>query len=307
MKLVRPHDPWNQAMRRGDFESAWRETDKLEALRRRQPPGACDLLWNGDNPHGRNVLVRCLHGLGDTIQFSRFLSPLNEIAAQLSVLVQPPLVPLFQNQSGFGIVRNGWTEWGNTDSALEIEIMELAYAFRVNPATLPLPRLCVSGESRRSDPILDLLQTSARKIAIFWAASGWGGGRHVPFSFFEPLADFSGVQFFSFQQGPCEREAEESVLPIHRISEHTADIRDLARALAEMDLVLTVDTMAAHLAGSLRIPAWLLLERMADWRWIEGRDDSPWYPEMRVFREHRGWEEVIGEILRELETTGLQR
>ena len=127
-----------------------------------------------------------------------------------------------------------------------------------------------------------------------------GCGRHIPFSFFERLADFPGAQFFSFQQGPCEREAQDSVLPIRRLSKHTVDICDLASALTKMDLVLTVDTMAAHLAGSLRIPVWLLLEGAADWRWIEGRTNSPWYPEMRIFREQHGWEEVIDKLLQEI-------
>jgi hypothetical protein len=222
------------------------------------------------------------------------------MAARLSVLVQPPLVPLFQSQSEYGVVRNGWEDWRNSDSALELEIMELAYAFRVTAATLPLPRLRVPKESRLNDELHYLLQTPLRKIAIFWAASGWGGGRHIPFSFFERLADYPDAQFFSFQQGPCGREAQDSVLPIRRLSKHTVDICDLASALTKMDLVLTVDTMAAHLAGSLRIPVWLLLEGTADWRWIEGRTDSPWYPEMRIFREQHGWEEVIDKLLQEI-------
>jgi hypothetical protein len=109
------------------------------------------------------------------------------------------------------------------------------------------------------------------------------------------------MQFFSFQQGHYEQEAEHSALPIHRWSKYTVDIRDLAAALAEMDLVLSVDTMAVHLAASLRRPVWLLLERVANWRWIEGCHDSPWYPEMRIFWERRGWNDVISEIRWELE------
>jgi hypothetical protein len=290
-------DPWMEAMRRGDFESAWKRTDELEASRRLHHPDQNNLLWDGTDPVGRHIFVRCLHGLGDSIQFSRFLPRLNNCAARVTVAVQPSLVPLFQHQA-FGLIRDGWTRWENPDGALEIEIMELAYAFRMTPATLPLPTLRVAETGILGAPVGDLLRSSTSRIAIFWAASGWGGGRRVPLSVFEPLADLPGVKFFSFQQGPCEREAEGSALPIQRLSAFTTGILDLALALAQMDLVISVDTMAAHLAGSLRIPVWLLLERVADWRWIEGRSDSPWYPEMRIFREESGWKMVI-ERLRE--------
>ncbi len=263
-------------MRRGDFEAAWRETDRFEEVARRA--GEPTLLWDGTPLAGRKVLVRCLHGLGDTLQFSRFLHPLRAIAAETHVIVQPDLSRLLRSQGDLGIVSPEAT----IRDAVEIEIMELAYAFRATPATLPEPRLSLPGPRDHG--------RKSCKVAIFWSASGWGGGRYLPLSSFDRLGTIPGAEFFSFQQGRCESEAESSPLAMRRLSAHTTDILDLARALLGMDLVIAVDTMAAHLAGSLRLPVWLLLERKADWRWMEGRDRSPWYPEMQIFREtEKGW------------------
>jgi hypothetical protein len=287
---------WNLAMRRGDFEAAWQVTDRLEARRRSAPPTKDNLLWNGDDPAGRSVSVRCLHGLGDTIQFSRFFPLLNARAAELSVFVQPALVPLFRQQQGCGVIRDGATDWESFHSTLEVEVMELAYLFRIDRSSVPAPCLRVLPAGNQQDRVVTSSSQRSRKVAIFWASSGWGGGRYIPLKFFDQLADLANVQFFSFQQGPAEQETATSALPIHRMAWRTRQIVDLARALVQMDVVLSVDTMAAHLAGSLHVPVFLLLEPTADWRWIEGRTDSPWYPEMHVFQRYRQWSDVINEI-----------
>jgi hypothetical protein len=304
MKVTVQKDPWMEAMRRGDFESAWKRTDELEATRRQLGRGENNIIWDGSSPAGRHVLVRCLHGLGDTIQFSRFLPLLSRSAASLTVAVQSSLVSLFQHQQGLGFVRDGRMHWQDLNGVLEMEIMELAYAFRATPATLPVPCLRVPEGGAMNSPLSQALSAKETKIAIFWAASGWGGGRKVPLSLFEPLSDLPLAEFFSFQQGPCEIEAESALLPIRRLSAYTSDIVDLTRALGKMDLVISVDAMAAHLAGSLRVPVCLLLERAANWRWIEGSNDSPWYPEMRVFWEHSGWKNVITQVVQHLEQRG---
>jgi hypothetical protein len=289
-------DEWKLAMRRGDFEAAWQVTDRLEARRKSAAPNGDNLLWNGDDPTDRLVSVRCLHGLGDTIQFSRFFPLLNARAARLSVFVQSALVPLFKQQQGFGLIRDGWTESESSHSTLEVEVMELGYLFRITSSDVPAPCLRVLPAQHQQSRVLTSSSQRSRRIAIFWAASGWGGGRYIPLKFFDQLAGLENVQFFSFQQGAVEQETTTSLLPIHRLAWRTRRIIDLARALVQMDVVIGVDTMAAHLAGSLRVPVCLLLEPTADWRWIQGRTDSPWYPEMHVFQRRHQWSDVINEV-----------
>ena len=292
---------WKLAMRRGDFEAAWQVTDRLEARRRTAPPTKDNLLWNGDDPTDRSVAVRCLHGLGDTIQFSRFFPLLNARAAQLSVFVQRELVPLFKQQQGFGVIRDGSAQWESARSTLEVEVMELAYLFRITSSSVPAPCLRVLPAPNQQARVLSSSAQRSRKVAIFWASSGWGGGRYIPLKLFDQLAGLENVQFFSFQQGPVEQETATSALPMHRLAWRTRRMIDLARALVQMDVVLSVDAMAAHLAGSLRVPVYLLLEPTADWRWIEGRTDSPWYPEMHVFRRCHQWSDVINEVSERLQ------
>jgi hypothetical protein len=287
---------WKLAMRRGDFEAAWRVTDRLEARRRIAPPTKDNLLWNGDDPTGRSVSVRCLHGLGDTIQFSRFFPLLNARAAELSIFVQSALVPLFRQQQAFGVIRDGWTDCESFHRTLDVEVMELAYLFRIATSSVPAPCLRVLPAVNQQDRVLTSSSRKSRKVAIFWASSDWGGGRYIPLKFFDQLATLRDVQFFSFQQGPVAQETATSALPIHRLAWRTRRIIDLARALVQMDVVLSVDTMAAHLAGSLRVPVYLLLEPTSDWRWIERRIDSPWYPEMHVFQRRRQWSDVMDEV-----------
>jgi hypothetical protein len=287
---------WKLAMRRGDFEAAWQVTDRLEARRRITPPTKDNLLWNGDDPTGKSVSVRCLHGLGDTIQFSRFFPLLNARAARLSIFVQPQLIPFFTQQEGFGVFRDGWTDLESSYSTVELEVMELGYLFRITPSSVPAPCLRVLPTRNQQNRVLTNSSQRSQRVAIFWASSGWGGGRYIPLKFFDQLARLENVQFFSFQQGSVEQETAMSILPIHRLAWRTRRILDLARALVQMDVVISVDTMAAHLAGSLRVPVCLLLEPAADWRWIEGRADSPWYPEMCVFQRRHHWSDVIDEV-----------
>ena len=138
-------DPWQAAMRRGDWEQAWRVTDRLEAPRRlaqAQPGferGPEHLVWDGSPLAGRSVLVRCTHGLGDTLQFIRFLPQVERLCRELTLLVQPQLLTLLAGAPGLGRVLDGWTDEPAPPHEVEIEIMELAYALRVRPASLTPP------------------------------------------------------------------------------------------------------------------------------------------------------------------------
>ena len=295
-----PHERWLAAMRGGDFEQAWRETDILERPRRAGGiAGERNLLWDGRDLRGRRVLVRCLHGLGDTLQFSRFLPALNTATAELVVAAQPPLVEFLGTQAGIGRVRNGWERWRNDEGFAEVEIMELAYVFRACAHSLPAPHLCVNGDA--AAPLNRALEVPGPRVAVFWAASGWGGRRHIPLSAFDQLTGYCPAKFFSFQQGSSESEAGNSRLRPVRLSHLTSRISDLAAALSRMDLVLAVDSMPAHLAASLGRRVWLLLEPEADWRWMDDREDTPWYPTMRIFRQAEPtWDAAMDRIGAEL-------
>lgn len=300
------HARWMKAMRSGDFEAAWRATDELERARRARRfrcAEAGELVWDGSPFAGRRVLVRCLHGLGDTLQFIRFVPALTSVASAVTVAIQPALVPLFRPHSDFGEVCDGWTD-RNFPHDVEVEVMELAYALRALASTLPRPPyldrewICERAKLRPSR------RCRRMHIGLVWAASGWDETRSIPPHELAPLAEID-ADFFSLQQG-----ADPAEVPLHfvEMGGSTAEVIDAARAMLSLDLVITVDAMPAHLAGALGVPVWLLLKRDCDWRWMDRRDDSPWYPSMRVFRQERpgDWSAPIAAVAARL-SEGVRR
>jgi hypothetical protein len=276
---------WFAAMRRGDFEAAWRATDRLELPRRaaqREPDfqrHPAHLRWDGTPPEGRDVLVRCEHGLGDTLQFMRFLPLLRSRA--LHFLVQPPLVELLRGAPGLGEVRNYWTDDPLPPHEVDMEVMELAYALRVAQANLPPPYPLLHAHL----PAFELADDNCLRVGIVWSCSHWEHSRSAPLGELAPLFRVEGVKFHSLQQG--EEAADPLLEPfaIEALTPRTADLRMAAAAMCALDLVISIDSMPVHLAGTLGRPTWVLLKHEADWRWMDARADSPWYPTVRLFRQ----------------------
>jgi hypothetical protein len=303
---------WSAAMRRGDWERAWQETDRIEHLRRalqRQPDFRHRpefLRWAGTPPAGRSVLVRCEHGLGDTLQFMRFLPWLQ--ARELHFLVQPHLVQLLRNAPGLGEVRNYWTDEPPPPHEVDMEIMELPYALRTTLATLPPPYPHLS-HRLAAVPGLQLPDDGRLRVGLLWAASDWDASRSVPLQALQPVFALDQVRLFSLQQGAAAADPQLERLPVERLSHRTGDIVMAAAAMRELDLVISVDGMPAHLAATLGRPTWVMLKHDADWRWMEAREDTPWYPAMRLFRQPRpgDWAGVAAQLAQALRTPAAGR
>lgn len=296
------HEQWMAAMKAGDFEAAWRQTDRVERLRRQQEESGAfvwtpeHLIWNSAPFQGRDVTILCNHGLGDTLQFLRFVPAVTRTARSVTLMVQPPLVGLLGFMPDLGAVRNGWTEDAPAGD-ITVEIMELAYACRCRPETLPLPPYLTHTPIREQGRVPRGLQMEKGflNVGMAWAASAWDDTRSVPFSSLRFLASQPGVRFYSLQQEVIEADLEAH--GIIKLSEETTEILDAAASLLELDLFITVDTMIAHLAGALDVPVWLLLKKDCDWRWMTDRSDSPWYPSMRLFRQtESGWDGLMERV-----------
>lgn len=278
------HD-WFAAMRRGDFEAAWRATDRIELPRRAAQgrPGferaPSQLHWDGTAPAGRSVIVRCEHGLGDTLMFMRFLPLLR--SRELHFLVQPPLVDLLRGLPGLGTVRDYWTDDPPPPHEVDMEVMELAYALRVPSPPPPYPHLAQAlPDAGKLVP-----STGRLRVGLLWSVSDWEQERSIPLEALEPLFGVDGIDFFSLQQGRAATDPRLAAYGITRLSAHTGSLSMAAAAMRRMDVVITPDGMAAHLAGTLGVPTWVLLLHEADWRWMDERADSPWYPSVRLFRQ----------------------
>jgi hypothetical protein len=172
---------------------------------------------------------------------------------------------------------------------IDIEIMELAHALRITPATLParVPYL--------HPPMPEREQDGRLTVGLVWRAGEWDDRRSVPLPLLRPLAALPDVALHILQHGPALAERPEGF----GILGDKDDVLATASRMRALDLVVSVDTMAAHLAGALGVPTCLLLAREADWRWMEGRADSPWYPTMRLFRQTSAgdWREPVTRLL----------
>lgn len=281
---------WMRAMRAGDWEAAWRQSDRLPS----------HLVWDGTPFDVRRVRVRCLHGLGDTLQFMRFVPAIAGRAAHLDFLVQPMLLELLRGAPGLGDVSNAWTD-DPPPCDVEIEVMELAYALRCRLEAVPAPYPHLRPQVHGRMPVR-LAEDGRLRVGLLWSVSDWDRSRSVPLRALEPLLHVPDVALHSLQQGRAALEPDLERLGLIALSPRTAAIPDAAAAMLAMDLVITPDAMPAHLAATLGRPTWVMLRHDADWRWMEGREDSPWYPTMRLFRQPApgDWTGVADAIAREL-------
>jgi hypothetical protein len=295
-------DTWMAAMRRGDFARAWQisDADLRARLARGVPfqtgPRHLQSIWNGEPLAGKRVLVRCYHGLGDTIQFIRFAAPLQRLAKEVIVWAPRPLVRLIGTAAGVDRVLPLHDGVPGVDFDCDIEIMELAHALRVDARsiTCPVPYLFPKiSKARPTNSANELL------VGLVWRAGDWDERRSLPGDLLSPLSYVSGVRLLSLQW-PATGEA--TCIPAPNAS--SQDICEMAATLSGLDLLISVDTYAAHLAGALGVPVWLLLHVHCDWRWMDHRNDSVWYPTMRLFRQRRAgaWQPVMEEIAAALQT-----
>ncbi len=280
-------------MLRGDFAAAWSISDRI--LRERierddfcfQWPRHRQYVWRGDSLQGQRVLVRCYHGLGDTIQFVRLLTPLREVARHVILWAQPALLELLSSVEGIDELlplHDGVPECAYD---VDIELMELMHYFRPTPATIPkrVPYIYVSPACRRPGP------RDAVHVGIAWRSGSWDESRSIPPELIATLGQVPGVQWHSLQF-----EAGEPPLAARRMVDK--DFVLTAQRMYSLDLVISVDTVTAHLAGALALPVWTLLPHACDWRWTSCDEQSPWYPTMRLFRQPRDgdWPAVIESV-----------
>jgi Glycosyltransferase family 9 (heptosyltransferase) len=284
-------------MRRGAFEAAWTISDAVLRARAGMPcwhwPRHLQYVWDGTPLAGKRVLVRCYHGLGDTIQFIRYAPLIKAIAKEVIVWAQPALLPLLRTMRGIDQLLPLHQGTPEVEYDVDVEIMELPHIFRTTLATVPaeIPYLHVTPAS--------LPRHGRMAVGVVWAAGDWNHARRsMPFPLCAPLARVPGVTLYILQRGPALNHYQHGV----GILSGSKDAVEDARLIRALDLVISVDTMPAHLAGALGVPVWTLLDATADWRWMDRREDSPWYPTMRLFRQEcpGAWEPVMARVVAEL-------
>lgn len=286
---------WMQCMRNGAFEEAWKLSEKVLAAgvnRDRLLPRHYQCVWDGTPLHGKRVLVRCYHGLGDTIQFIRYMPLLKKIAGEVIVWVQPPLIDLLKNLPGIDQLLPLHDGKPEVEFDVDLEVMELPFIFRTTLQTIPsnIPYLHV-------EP-LTLAGRKGLNVGLVWQAGNWNQSRCIPFAALAPLGQVKGINFYILQANAAAAGWKVGF----GVHPGEFSLYDYARVIRGLDVMISADSMPAHLAGAMNVPVWTLLHDQADWRWMDVRKDSPWYPSMRLFRQLKrgGWEQVIKSVAEEL-------
>ena len=290
---------------RGEFAAGWAEYEwrwKTLDLTNGPRPFA-QPQWHGEPAAGRTLLIHAEQGFGDTIQFCRYAPLAAERGLRVVVEVQKPLVRLLGCLPGVDRVFGHGEDLPPFD--LHCPMLSLPLAMGTTLATIPAAACYL-----QADPLqvavwrtrLAAISDQGSRIGLVWAGSSAMGAdwqRSLPPDRLAPLFDVPGVHFFSLQKdGP----AAPTHLPLSEFMAEMDDFADTAALIANLDLVIAVDTSVAHLAAALGKPVWLLDRFAPCWRWLLGRRDSPWYPTLRLYRqpEPGDWDSVVAEIVGDL-------
>ncbi|MEW6213595.1 MAG: tetratricopeptide repeat protein [Nitrospirota bacterium] len=297
----------------GQFRKGWEEY----AWRWRLEDALPDIcysyipIWDGSNIKGRTILLHAEQGFGDTIQFIRYAPLVAKLGADVIIDSPEELMPLIKGVEGIKQVirREEWDE-DQINIDMRCPLLDLPLIFNTTLENIPsqVPYITV-------DPLLvqkwgDRIkrhENAKFKIGLVWAGSISKKKllhRSDSLDIFSPLAELNNVVFYSLQKGEASIQAKKGSYNLN-IVDFTDDIHDFADTAAiieNLDLVISVDTAVAHLAGALSKPVWTLIPFVPDWRWLLNRDDSPWYPTMRLFRQpaHGDWQSVIAKVKDEL-------
>ena len=252
--------------------------------------------WDGDDLTGKRILILAEQGYGDIFQMARFLPILARQAGEVVVETYDVLVPLIRELSCVSeTVMHGDPLPG---ADIHAPVMSLPHLLKTDLTHLPadVPYLCPPA---RKTADIDCGETRL-KVGIFWRGRPSPNnflGRPCPIEAFSPVAAMPEIALFSLQVGNAVNDLKS--MPwrdgVIDLGSGFQDFGDTAAAIAALDLVVTIDTAVAHLAGALGAPTWTLLSQYADWRWLRDRDDSPWYPTMRLFRQTQAgeWGDVL--------------
>jgi hypothetical protein len=279
---------------RGFAEYEWR---KRHARYQADFPTLPGRRWDGSDPTGQTILVRAEQGSGDAIQFARYL-PLIRAAGGVPILVcSPALVPLIQSIPGVQAIassqplpaHDAWIDQGS-----------LAHVFGTTLETIPAPDSYLQADSVRVKAWRMRLP-GGRKVGVVFTGNPKHPAdrrRSVPLELIGKLPDIPGLSFVNLQHGTAA-----GGLRLPDLTPWLTDYAETAALIENLDLVVTVDTSIAHLAGALGKKVWILLPHAPDWRWLLGRTDSLWYRSARLFRQPASgdWASVLTQVMREIE------
>jgi tetratricopeptide (TPR) repeat protein len=257
-------------------------------------------LWDGSNLEGRIILLHSEQGLGDTIQFIRYAPLVQARGGRVLIECQQPLVRLLKTVAGIEKV----VPLGTTLPEFDVHapLLSLPHILGTTLETVPAQIPYLKPPQHHSLR-LDRPPGACLQVGIVWAGNPdnrTDKTRSCSLNYFLALLNIPGIAFYSLQKGVQAGEIAHlpSDVSLQDLSGQLNDFADTAVVVTQLDLIITVDTAVAHLAGALGRPVWVLLSHWCDWRWIIDREDSPWYPTIRLFRQHQSgdWAGVFARV-----------
>lgn len=254
--------------------------------------------WKGEPLSGQRILLYAEQGLGDTFQFVRYVPLVAARGGEVVLEVQPALKTLLSKTPGARqVIGRGETL---PEFAWQCPLLSLPLAFRTELGTIPADVPYVHADEAKVRAWRQRLPSNTRRIGLAWAGNPTHHRdrlRSIPLPLLLPLLRAPGTTFYSLQVGPGSDAVRQlgAEAPLIDLAPEVQNFTDTAAVVANLDLVISVDTGIAHLAGSMGKPVWILLNKGCDWRWFLEREDSPWYPSARLFRQATAgdWQGVI--------------
>jgi hypothetical protein len=293
---------------RDDFARGWEEYEWRFRLAGVPPllPPADRPQWDGGRlPRGETLLLVADQGYGDVIQFARYIPWAAARCPDLAIACSRELHPVLAQLAPANALFDHWER--APEFVAYCALSGLPRLAGTTLATIPCNTPYIRAEERRlaawAERLWALLPRGYRRVGIVWAGRPThrnDARRSMQLASLAPLASLPGVALVSLQKGPAQAEIGRwwGRAPLLNLGPELGDFGDTMAVLECLELVVTVDTSVAHLGGAMGKPAWVMLPYAPDWRWLLGRDDSPWYPSLRLFRQSRdrGWDPVVAAI-----------
>jgi tetratricopeptide (TPR) repeat protein len=289
---------------RGDYSRGWAEYEwRARCKDNPKPPTFAQPAWNGEPIREKTILLHCEQGYGDALQFVRYVPLVAKLGARVILHCPPEVESLVRSVSGVEQVVTGAAL---PPFDLHRSLMSLPLLFSTTSDSIPATVPYLSVDDLRLEKWRPKLQSGDGhlKVGLAWAGNPKFDGdrtRSITLSHLAPLASIKSATFHSLQKGAAGAQTgtPPAGMELIDLAPDLNEFADTAAAMSFLDLIVTTDTSVPHLAGALGRPVWLMLEYVPDWRWLLVREDSPWYPSMRLFRQPSpgDWRSVINRVV----------
>jgi tetratricopeptide (TPR) repeat protein len=294
----------------GDYERGWTAYEWRWKRPTMPPRPFSQPRWDGSPLEGKTILLWCEQGLGDALQFVRYAALVKERGGKVLLECPPPLVALLQSCPGVDrVIAEGEPL---PDFDVQVPLLSLPGLFGTTLASVPASVPYLHADPERVAAWREKLTggDEVLRVGVVWQGNprhGWDRWRSFPLSALLPLAAVPGVRLISLQKGHGSEQLQSlrgrfAVADLGDELDPGGGFADTAAVMANLDLVVSADTAAAHLAGALGAPTWMAVAAVSDWRWLLGRDDSTWYPTLRLFRQRHlnAWDDVFQRMTTDL-------